>query len=322
MAPPLPASGPSNESLCEAFREPNVLERYSQNHELLFSSISSFVIHLLLILIIPLLATWIAERDPTAPAVTVVQVANDTSSDNGGDGLPTGDELEQDSAASDVPLPEQVNKADVQDVKRPELETNVEKTQEQLQQDILAEQGAAARTAQAAADSLARLKDKLNSNLGDKGGGGGTGGEGRPGRAARWVLHFNTRSTRDYLAQFDGLRAEIAFPERGDQWKYYSNLTASQPTAQVRDLSREERIYWIDEDGQAIRGVCQALHVSPIPPHMIAFLPLDLEDKMLKLELAFKSAKSEDDIQQTQFKVVSRGGGYDVIVISQRLKGE
>jgi hypothetical protein len=52
---------------------------------------------------------------------------------------------------------------------------------------------------------------------------------------------------------------------------------------------------------------------------MIMFLPLELENRMLELELAYMGTKAEEDIAQTHFQVVRAGGGFDVQVSSQTL---
>ena len=149
--------------------------------------------------------------------------------------------------------------------------------------------------------------------------GGGSGG-GRAGRAARWVLQFNTSAASEYLSQLGGLGAEVAFPQQGDSYLYFSNLGGS-PTSSTRDLSSESRIYWMDSDPRSYRSVAARLNV-PSPPFMVAFLPAALEEKMLKLEKAYKGVQDEDKIAQTVFECVRRGGGYDVIVVDQRLRGE
>jgi hypothetical protein len=174
----------------------------------------------------------------------------------------------------------------------------------------------AAAAARAAADAA---REKLNENLGGTPGGGseGTGGgTGRAGRAARWVLRFNTTSPQNYLAQMGGLGAEVAFPQQGDQYIYFSNLSSS-PTRTVRDLSDENRIFWIDQDRGSFGGVAQTLGV-PSAAMMLALLPVELEQRMTQLELAFKGATSEQEIIQTVFECVRRGGGYDVIVVDQK----
>jgi hypothetical protein len=118
------------------------------------------------------------------------------------------------------------------------------------------------------------------------------------------------------LLQLGGLGAEVAFPQRGDQYAYYSNLDGS-PTRAVRDLSRENRIFWIDNDSQSFGDVARELGAGSAPM-MIAFFPLELEERMSKLELAYRGRASEADIIQTVFECVSRGGGYDVMVVDQK----
>jgi hypothetical protein len=173
--------------------------------------------------------------------------------------------------------------------------------------------------AAAAASKLRNAQQKLNDNLGKGGGGGSGAGSGRPGRAARWVLRFNTKSAADYLAQFESLGAELAFPTSGDRWRFFSNLTKKPPTSSLRDLSSESRIYWTDDDAKVVADVCRELGIEPAP-FMIAFLPVPLEQKMLELELAYEFQKQEDDIEQTVFVAVPWGNGYKVEVLDQTLK--
>ena len=37
-------------------------------------------------------------------------------------------------------------------------------------------------------------------------------------------MRFNTRTPRDYLGQLGGLGADVAFPDRGEQYRYFTNL--------------------------------------------------------------------------------------------------
>jgi hypothetical protein len=107
----------------------------------------------------------------------------------------------------------------------------------------------------------------------------------------------------------------VAFPTSGEKFRYFSNLTAGKPTAELRDLANESRLYWVDEKPDSASAVGAALGVSGAS-YFLSFLPLSLEERMLKLELAYKGL-SEDQIRSTRFAVVSRGGGYDVEVESQ-----
>jgi hypothetical protein len=276
------------------------------------------VFHFCLVLFLALITGVIASRERLPPAVETVRVAEADSS--GGDSFddPAGDPLQMSADQPAMPLTSELPPAeaitevaavDAPDVLSPtaDAQTNVR------------EQVATARSAAAAARSAAAKQ--LNENLGGspKSGGGSGAGSGRAGRAARWVMQFNTSNPGEYLSQLGGLGAEIAFPQRGDSYLYFSNLGGS-PTSSTRNLSQEKRIYWMDQDPRSYNSVAAQLGIAS-PPMMIAFLPLALEDKLLKLEKAYKGVQDEDQIQQTIFECVRRGGGYDVLVVDQTLRG-
>ena len=121
------------------------------------------------------------------------------------------------------------------------------------------------------------------------------------------------------LSDFGPFKDEqrIAFPAEGGKYKYFTNL-AGTPTSSLRDLNNENRIYWMDE--RSFFEVAQLLGVSA--DVMIAFLPGPLEEKMSKLEMARareRGVSNEEDIIQTVFEYVNRGGG-DVIIVDQKLR--
>ncbi|MBC8452163.1 MAG: hypothetical protein H8D70_02960, partial [Rhodospirillaceae bacterium] len=148
-------------------------------------------------------------------------------------------------------------------------------------------------------------------------GSGGSGGTGRAGRASRWVLTFNTNNPQDYLRQLGGLGADIAFPAQAGKFQYFTNLAGS-PKSSIRDPNNESRINWIDDN--TFYEVARLLGVDA--DFMIAFLPAPLEEKMAKLEMARareRGVTREQDIIQTVFEYVNRGGG-DVIIVDQKLR--
>ncbi len=114
------------------------------------------------------------------------------------------------------------------------------------------------------------------------------GSAGRAARPARWVLQFQTKSTQDYLAQFEGLGASIAFPAQGNKWRFFPKPASNPSESTVKDLFNENRLYWIDERTANVTGVAAALGV-PSGGVMIAFLPLELEEQMLKLEKSYRA---------------------------------
>ena len=284
-----------------------------------YSGLASFVFHFCLFVILPFLAAIVTTEPRMPPAVDVVHVIDTGSETEQIDDLPSGMEGQTPSPeappsnlAFDAPPLEAIN-TDVQ----VDIPTNVDISPQDV---IRVAANAAAQAQQAAAAAASAARDALNTNLGGtpgSAGSGGGGGTGRAGRAARWVLRFNTTNPRDYLDQLGGLGAEIAFPDRNDKYRYFTNL-ANSPQSTVRTLDNEGRIYWIDED--TFMEVAAELGVSA--PVMLAFLPQALEEKMLKLEMARareRGVTEEADIIQTTFVCVRRGGSFDVTVTDQRL---
>jgi hypothetical protein len=293
-------------------------ERYSPNGELPWSSAMSLGVFTILLLLPIVLIAPFAQRDPTPPAVDVLYVGEDQNAPLG-----DGEEFDAEVAMGTTEpepadeLPAEVTVDEVAKIEEEELPPPEVAPADQGEEVI--EQTA---VAQSALDRLSQARSQLDSNLnqgapegGRAGGGGGTGTTGRGARVARWVLHFDTESSHHYLAQLDGLGAEIAFPAVGNRWQYFVNVGSPQRRSEIRDLGGESRLYWVDEKPQSIGGVAQVLGI-PMPPFMIVFLPVRLEDRMLEMELAYKNL-AEDQILRTDFHVIQRGASYDVRVTSQ-----
>jgi hypothetical protein len=291
-------------------------ERYSPNGELAWSSAMSLGL-LAFLGILPLVVlTPFAHRDPTPPAVDVLVVGEDENAPSGeGEGFEDRAAMAAAEPQASEPLPKEPVVSEIEQVK--ELEKPAAEVKPVDRGRELAEETA---VAQSALDRLSQAQAQLNANLNQgksegTGGSGGSGARGRGARVARWVLHFNTRSTKHYLAQLDGLGAEIAFPAVGNRWQYFLDASSNKRRSEVRDLSSETRLYWVDEKPESLRGVAEELGI-PVPPFMIVFLPVDLEDRMLKLELAYQNL-GEEEIRRTDFEVVTRAGQYDVRVTRQ-----
>ncbi len=290
--------------------------RYSRHGEFPLSSVTSSVLHLMLILIVLVVATRpLFNYDRTPPAVGVVDVADDAPAPGNANDLPGGGL--QSSAAQKQPEtpPEDTPDTKIKEPAKPEkLETKLPES------DVGTEFEAIDQQMDEAESKLASALDQLRENQNGTGGGsegegkGGSGGSGRGARAARWILMFNTRSIPDYLAQLEGLGATIAFPRSGNEYLYVFN-PSSNPRQETRSLAGESRINWVDRDARSVTGVCRALGV-PEAPFMLSFLPRELEDRLLTLELGYQGLK-EEQIRSTTFEVVQRGGGYDVLVANQ-----
>jgi hypothetical protein len=318
--------------------------RYSPYGEFPRSSVSSLSLHLLLVLLLILMSGALKPKEHIPPGVDVVQVGDEPDAAPGmGDGLPAaGQPLSQTPAATGAEGP--ADDAPLETMPVEAVNTNVKPTEAAADidaptaQDLAVQAATAARSASRAArqarQSLDRAQQRLQQNLGQSGGGGnqdagasvgrggagsgGGGGKGASGRAARngrWILRFEHTSYEDLLAQYEALGAELALPLPNDKFRFFSQLTSQPPRSQVQNLDKENRLYWLEENPTTIAGVAALLNMTPTA-YMLAFLPAALEEKMLKLELSYAKLR-EDQIAKTEFKVVRRGGGYDVIVFAQ-----
>jgi hypothetical protein len=161
-------------------------------------------------------------------------------------------------------------------------------------------------------------------------GGPGRGGPGGPGprtgqvkqsprveRMNRWVLRFNTSSGADYVAQLRGLGAILAVPtqEVPDDPRYRL-IRDLRPGAKLldEDLSKINRIYWKDEKPESVREVMNYLGLRMTPSHFVAFMPVELEQKLFEMEARYLKRHhpraTEDDILITRFRVVRTRRGY------------
>ncbi|NQT14911.1 MAG: hypothetical protein HQ582_19305 [Planctomycetes bacterium] len=293
--------------------------RYSHHGEFPWSTVVSCVLHLFILLLIAAATAPLLKYDRTPPSVDVVYAGEDTPAPGNADDLPGGS-LEE-GAAEEVTeeVPDEMTETEVDEVTEPKpLDPQVNPLAPSLELAPLEEQ------MKEAQERLNRAQEQLRKNQDGSGGGssgpgrGGSGGSGRGARASRWVLKFNTRATQDYLAQLDGLGASIAFPQSGNEFLYIYNPSSSNPRQERRSLAGENRINWVDRDRETVTAVCSALKVS-VAPFMLAFLPVEMEERLLRLELAYNNLE-EDEILSTTFEVVHRGGKYDAIVASQRAR--
>ena len=290
-------------------------ERYSANGELPWSSAISLALLAFLVMLPIVLVTPFSQRDPTQTAVDVLFVGEDENAPVGKEeGLEADAALGTVEAESAEEVPSQILVDELEKVPESELPPPDVKPVDQGKE-VVEETGVARSALDRLAEARAQLEANLNKGQSEGTGGGGRGTGGRGARVARWVLHFSTRSSQDYLAQLDGLGAEIAFPEVGNRWRYFFDASSPSRRSEIRDLTSENRLYWVDERLESIAGVAQELDI-PVPPFMIVFLPLALEERMLQMELAHQNLR-EEEIERTDFEVITRGQDYDVRVRRQ-----
>jgi hypothetical protein len=138
-------------------------------------------------------------------------------------------------------------------------------------------------------------------------------------RSLRWVLVFETHNPNDYVKQLAGLGSILAIPTGPNQYQLIKDLNTRPAKLVSEDVTNLDRIYWFDEDPKSVAAVMQLLDVQARPRHFVAFMPRELEEKLVELERNYQGLP-EDRIHETRFKVFRGSNGYDVRVIHQTRK--
>jgi len=294
-------------------------QRHSSHGEAAWSAGVSLAMHIFLVLLIVVAATSFAPRqDPTPPSVDVIVVGpeEDAAPDESSQ-LTADDTLEE--VAQEPSEQQQVvidsNPEELADVTEPEGIDIVPPVHEESDPNDEAKKAEETlkRVKAAGEQQLERLRERLN-NSGPSGAGGVGSGTGERGdRVARWVLKFPSHSDQHYLQQIDALGGMVAFPVEGGKWRYFRNVSSTRPKSEDRSLESETRLYW--KDVKTYHGAARILGMSSAPM-MCIFLPLELEERMLKMELDYQGL-AEDQILTTHYETYSSGGKIDVKVRKQ-----
>lgn len=153
---------------------------------------------------------------------------------------------------------------------------------------------------------------------------GGTGASSTRARSLRWVMRFRTSDGSDYVAQLAGLGAVILVPLPPDNKDclYFPDLKnpSNHRRATDSDLSGlAGQIKFSDTRPDSVRGVCGALGVTEPARSFWAFFPKGLEDQLAAKETGYRNRRPED-IEETVFRVIVRGGSYEIVVDDQTPK--
>jgi hypothetical protein len=186
------------------------------------------------------------------------------------------------------------------------------------------------------------IRKKLSDGLNPGGGGGGSGSGGGTGtgkgtgtgsgtgpgsskatlsqrekRMLRWTMRFTANNGPEYLNQLSALGAILAIPvveHPEPQYKLVRDLKRIPAVLVEEDLSKIERIYWIDSNPRSINDVMTTLRVPFRPSRFVAFMPKELEDKLFEMEkkamIERRRIYNEDQIEETIFRVMPLGGGH------------
>jgi hypothetical protein len=313
-------------------------KRYSPHHEFSISSSSSLVLHILAFGVLILGGILIALGSRNRPVeVSPIVIAGGGGSRDGSPGPNTGSGNEKELLEDSKPEPEK------------KVETSKEefKPVESKPAPILPPPDEkSTRTIEDTSSTLLSIgegtRQKLNKALGrgnlskGKGGPGEGGGKGKgkgtgtgdlegPGtfnneqrakRQLRWTMTFDTRDGDDYLRQLQYLKAILVVESSDGQYLVFEDFRRRPAVPVVKaDLKDINRIYWVDDRPESVRSLARALQIEP-PARFVAFFPIELEKELLKKELEYRHL-TEDDIQETRFRVRRTGGGYHPVVVEQ-----
>lgn len=153
---------------------------------------------------------------------------------------------------------------------------------------------------------------------------GGTGASSTRARSLRWVMRFSTSDGQDYVNQLASLGAVILVPLPPDyrECLYFTDLkNPSRRRKSTEDDLRQlaGQIKFIDTRPSSVGGVCAALGVTEPARSFWVFFPKGLEDQLAQKETGYRNRRAED-IEETIFRVITRGGGYEIVVDDQTPK--
>jgi hypothetical protein len=140
-------------------------------------------------------------------------------------------------------------------------------------------------------------------------------------RLQRWTLVFSTNDGEDYLKQLRSLGAILAVPLGENQFLVIRDL-AKPEGGKVEDLAKIDRIFWVDDKPKSVGPLAKALKLKAEPAYVVAFFPKELEEELLDKELThFRKTKpkgTEEEIEETHFRVEKKGDKYKPVVALQK----
>jgi hypothetical protein len=297
---------------------------YSPHHELPFSSMSSLALHVAavaILIVTGVLASRWSKSD--ASAGLPISVMNEPSDNIPGppDISPASEPIQprEDAAPGLSPQPglppagfprgEPLNEPSAAAPELPSVQP--------ASKDRLIEEAHDATT------TLSNLSDRLGDAIrrppaGSKDGspeGNGAPGGGRADiridRVRRWQVNFTVAGPEDHLRQFAGLGAILAVPDSDGRYHVYHELSRQPRVGRVEDISKIDRIWFIDAKAETVTAIARLLGMPGQPTKLIAFFPQKLEQEMATLEDDLYPGRNKAN-KKIVFQVVRRGDGYRV----------
>ncbi len=156
------------------------------------------------------------------------------------------------------------------------------------------------------------------------GAGTGTGSDSTRARTMRWVIAFRTANGRDYLDQLKALGAKVIVPTAdGKGATLFRDLNGNPPQGKLMTEADWNElsglVQFSDYTALSRQQVGESLGLGNLPKGFWAFFPKETEKELAKKEVGFQQRRSED-IEETKFECVNRGGKYELVVTRQTLK--
>lgn len=293
--------------------------RYSPHHELPLSGAVSVVLHALLIALLFLAGVLVIRSQDTGPLEIGTVVIGGEAGDGGevvDNAAPERREAGRRVAPAAVEPRPPASPDKILEVPQPEAVPvrPADDAARRITED-------AGRTVGQLAERTRELRDRLLKQ-GLPGSPGGKKGppQGRMDtlirRIDRWVLTFETRNGSDYLRQLEALGAILAIPLEGDRYLVIRDLKQRPVRGNIENAADIQRIFWIDDKPESVRSLAGALQLEQMPARIVAFFPDQLEDELLRKELAFRNRR-EEEIRRTYFRLDRRGGRFEPVVVDQ-----
>lgn len=312
-------------------------EKYNKRLEFPFAAVGAILIHVAVAALLIFVLVKLMNKDGDRSAVPLTLVPDMAGVDEAGGGQ-AGSGGVQDPTKQNDPnpwknepdvLPDPAQLAQIKDTIRDQLKL------EDVDGNIPISDANAAQY-RSVDDELARKFLGVNrkgagpgKGTGDDGsagtGPGGTGAESTRAKSLRWVLRFRTASGEDYLAQLAAMRAVILVPLPPENKKclYFTDLRNPRGTGRIATEADERslsgQIKFGDTRPDSVRGVCDALGVRENAKSFWAFFPKEVESELSKKEIGYRNRRPEN-IEETVFRVIVKGGSYEAVVDDQTPK--
>jgi hypothetical protein len=125
-------------------------------------------------------------------------------------------------------------------------------------------------------------------------------------------VNFTVAGPEDHLRQFAGLGAILAVPDSDGRYHVYRELSRRPRVGRVEDISKIDRIWFIDAKAETVTAIARLLGMPGQPAKLIAFFPRKLEEEMAALESDWYAGRKNKANEKIVFQVVRRGDRYRV----------